>query len=132
MSVAPAYSAPVWQRFTTPEYAGGDEAASDFSVNATTAAGDACLRINVTTKAGHIEMARFLAHGPPEVIASADLLCERLAGTAVEGLEPALVADFEGVLGLPAEKRYARLLAEDAIIALQAAIQEPVTGNHAN
>lgn len=104
----------LWRRFLGPQHAGINFDAA-VTAKAGTPASEARLATAIEIGAGKVRRAGFLAHGCPAVIATAELLCERLTGMPVAEISPDIVADVESQLRLPATKRYCRLMAEDVL-----------------
>lgn len=78
---------------------------------------DAWCRMLVQRDDAHSYTARFLAFGPPGVIAAADWLCEQVEQHGLETTLALTAADVERALGLAADERYIGLLVIDALTA---------------
>jgi NifU-like protein involved in Fe-S cluster formation len=108
---------PVLARFLRPAFALAADSLADWPASgvAETPGADARCRIVLAEQAGGRLAAAFAAFGPPEVIACADWLCERVAGQTVSAAHAVTVPEVETALALPPVQRYAGAIAVDAL-----------------
>ena len=110
-------SAVVIDRFLTPAHAAANidiDQWHDESVQQTPGA-DAWCRLLVQPVCAHSYRARFLAYGPPAVIAAADWLCEQVERDGIDVTARIKPGDVAAALDLAASERHIGILVIDAL-----------------
>ena len=107
----------VIDRFLTPAHAAANidiDQWHDESVQQTPGA-DAWCRLLVQPVCAHSYRARFLAYGPPAVIAAADWLCEQVERDGIDVTARIKPGDVAAALDLAASERHIGILVIDAL-----------------
>ena len=106
----------VLAHFLDPGHALGAACESEWDASAVveTPGEDARCRIVLRRDGDRGLRAAFAAFGPPEVIACADWLCERVDGKRVGTVKHLVVKDLEQALSLGPTQRYAGAMVVDA------------------
>ena len=110
-------SAVVIDRFLTPAHAAADSDIEQWQTEGVqqTPGADAWCRLLVPRVCAHSYRIRFLAYGPPAVIAAADWLCEQVERDGIDVMARIKPDDVAAALDLAASERHIGILVIDAL-----------------
>lgn len=116
--------------FHAAAYAGELPEPSDGAVTVEVDEGGAGARILLTgvTDGATLAAVRYRVFGCPQLIAAAELCCERFEGGPVQDLEHFSVDEIRAELSVPIEKTGKLLLLQDALGSLQRRLMQATNG----